>query len=136
MRRLFTLTLCLALCVAAPGCGDSGDKPDGPGPGPGATPATPAAPNGDGPAAMNGGGDSAPLAPFSAVGLVEELGPSIYMEGSHKLTRDGALVCLLESKTVDLAAWVGKPARVEGNARPTTEGNQTIVAVTAISAAP
>ncbi len=134
MRRLVTWSLCLVLFAAAPGCGDSGDKPDAPGPG--ATPATPAAPDGNGPAALNGGAEPAPLAPFSAVGLVEELGPSIYMEGSHKLTRDGALVCLLESKTVDLAAWVGKQARVEGNARPTTEGNQTIVAVTAISAAP
>jgi hypothetical protein len=70
------------------------------------------------------------------VGTLEEIGVSIHMQGSHKLTEGGRLVALLEGDPAELARWVGKRVTVKGRARPSVEGGQTIVTVSAIAAAP
>lgn len=62
-------------------------------------------------------------------GTLEKMGPSIHMQGSHKLTADGRMVVLLKSAKVDLTAWEGKKVVVTGSATQTVEGNQTIVDV-------
>ncbi len=68
----------------------------------------------------------------SWVGTVEKMGPSITMQGTHRLVNEGKTVVLLKSAKADLAAWEGKRARVTGAATRTVEGDATIVDVETI----
>ncbi len=69
-------------------------------------------------------------------GTLEKLGPSIHMQGTHKLSEGGKIVVLLKSTKVDLATFEGKRVSVTGTASPTVEGGQTIVEVDAVREAP
>ncbi|MBC7263151.1 MAG: hypothetical protein H5T64_02200 [Chloroflexi bacterium] len=65
-------------------------------------------------------------------GIVQRLGMSIYMQGSHKLLDEkGGLICLLSSKTakVDLDGYVGRQVKVTGTLAKTVEGNAWIMDV-------
>lgn len=69
-------------------------------------------------------------------GTVQELGMSIFMQGSHQLLDDkGGQVALLEaaSDAVDLNAYVGQKVKVEGQSSPSVEGSATMVKVESIS---
>lgn len=62
-------------------------------------------------------------------GMVEELGPSIYMQGSHKLTLDDGRFILLDSSSpeVQLAEFIGERVEVTGATEPTVEAGGTIM---------
>lgn len=65
-------------------------------------------------------------------GIVQELGFSIFMQGSHKLTDDqGELVALLQaaSEELDLNSFLGHKVEVSGEASPSVEGGATFVVV-------
>ena len=62
-------------------------------------------------------------------GIVEPLGASIYMQGTHRLLLPGDRFLLLESDIVDLNSVLGEEVRVFGAARPTVEGGNTLVRV-------
>ena len=68
-------------------------------------------------------------------GTVEELGMSIFMQGSHQLMDDkGERVALLQAATdkVDLNAYLGQTVEVSGSATPSVEGGATFVTVDSI----
>ena len=142
----FLASVVLASCGREEGPPPAGGGPEKPASRPGTEkppePATPTTPSRPGPnATPPGPGTDAPAAPssggeaFEGVGTVEEAGVSIHMQGTHKLVEGGKTVALLEGDKAELARWAGKRATVKGRARPTVDGNQTIVAVTSISAA-
>lgn len=63
-------------------------------------------------------------------GVVEEAGISIYMQGTHRLTMANGDFVLLESDDIDLDAYLGKEVEAYGDARPSVEGDGTILTVT------
>ncbi|MEW6686965.1 MAG: hypothetical protein AB1393_12305 [Candidatus Edwardsbacteria bacterium] len=63
------------------------------------------------------------------VGVVQPLGISIYMQGTHMLVNGNHLVCLLESSTIDLTQYEGFRCQVSGPMSPTVEGGQQIMDV-------
>ena len=68
-------------------------------------------------------------------GIVEELGMSIFMQGSHQLMDEkGQRVALLQatSDSVDLSAYVGQKVEVSGTATPSVEGGATFVNVDSV----
>lgn len=67
-------------------------------------------------------------------GLLEETGPSIYMQGSHRLMLDGGQFLLLESTRVDLDAFAGTEVEVHGLVRSTVESAGRIMDVREILA--
>ena len=80
---------------------------------------------------------SGPAAESSSwTGKVEKLGPSVYMQGSHRLVQADGTVLLLASAKLDLSKYEGKTVTVSGRASPTVEGHQTIVDVEAVKEAP
>lgn len=84
-------------------------------------------------------GPASPLSTTPATqwtGKLEALGPSIHMEGTHKLVDGDKLVVLLKSAKVDLKAHEGKKVAVTGPSSATVEGNQTIVDVETIQEIP
>lgn len=78
---------------------------------------------------------AAPNAP-SFVGTLEVQGVTLTMQGTHQLVDAGKVVCLLGSRTLDLAPYVGKKVRVTGPTSPTVEGHQTIVDVVRVDVLP
>ena len=68
-------------------------------------------------------------------GTVEELGMSIFMQGSHQLMDDkGGRVALLQAADgFDLNAYVGQKVEVSGEASPSVEGGATFVTVDSVS---
>lgn len=63
-------------------------------------------------------------------GKVEPLGPSIYMQGTHKLVNsEGEILALLESKDIDLSFLEGMKVEVEGPASKTIGGDLKLVKV-------
>lgn len=71
-------------------------------------------------------------------GTVQELGMSIFMQGSHQLLDDkGERVALLQaaSDDVDLGAYVGQKVQVSGSTSPSVEGGATFVSVESIKKA-
>lgn len=69
------------------------------------------------------------------IGTVQELGMSIFMQGSHQLLDDqGERVALLESASdnIDLSGYVGKKVELSGQAAPSVEGGATFVSVESI----
>ncbi len=79
-----------------------------------------------------------PAAPnaTSLVGTLEAQGVTITMQGTHQLVDAGKVVCLLGSRSVDLAPYVGKKVRVTGPTSPTVEGHQTIMDVVRVDVLP
>jgi hypothetical protein len=68
-------------------------------------------------------------------GTVQELGMSIFMQGSHQLLDDkGERVALLQASTdaVDLNAYLGQKVEVSGDASPSVEGGATFVTVDSV----
>ncbi len=75
-----------------------------------------------------------PMATFQ--GTIEELGMSIFMQGTHKLVDDkGELVALLQSGSdnLDLNSYLGQKVKVTGSAAPSVEGGATFVTVDSVS---
>lgn len=68
-------------------------------------------------------------------GTIEELGMSIFMQGSHQLVgADGKLIALLQSAgDIDLNAYLSKKVEVSGSSSPSVEGGSIIVSVSSIS---
>ena len=69
-------------------------------------------------------------------GTIEELGISIFMQGTHRLVDDsGELVALLQSgsETLDLNSYLGQKVKVSGESAPSVEGNSTFVTVDSVS---
>lgn len=62
-------------------------------------------------------------------GVVKEAGVSIYMEGTHRLEKDGVLVSLLDSKKINLPDFVGKAVKLRGFVKDTVEGGAKIMMV-------
>lgn len=69
----------------------------------------------------------------SFTGTLEELGPSIYMQGTHQLTQEDGKVVLLESTLLRLDNYVGMDVVVFGAVRPTVEEGGMILRVEAIT---
>jgi hypothetical protein len=68
-------------------------------------------------------------------GTVQELGMSIFMQGSHQLVDDkGNRVALLQSgsDSVDLNAYLGRKVEVSGAASPSVEGGATFLSVESV----
>lgn len=83
------------------------------------------------------GCEPAETVPMSMTGIVQPLGPSFYMQGSHKLVDDeGKVVALLSDRETNLDAFVGQRVRVQGPMEPTVEGNLLLVLVRAVQQAP
>lgn len=70
----------------------------------------------------------------SYTGMLDAMGSSIYMEGSHKLTLDDGQMIVLESTDVNLNldAYIGKQVEVRGSVQPTVEQGGTLMRVTEI----
>lgn len=68
-------------------------------------------------------------------GTIQELGFSIFMQGSHKLLdSQEELVALLQagSEDIDLNEYLGVRVEVGGTASPSVEGNSTFVNVVSV----
>lgn len=68
-------------------------------------------------------------------GTLEELGMSIFMQGTHKLNDDkGEQIALLQaaSESLDLNAYLGQKVEVSGSAAPAVEGGATFVTVESV----
>lgn len=69
-------------------------------------------------------------------GTVEELGISIFMQGTHKLLDDkGEQVALLQAAddSLDLNDYVGQKVELSGTSAPAVEGGATFVSVASVS---
>lgn len=62
-------------------------------------------------------------------GIVEPLGISLYMQGTHRLALEDDRFILLEGPAVDLSGYLGEEIEVYGAVRPTVEGNNVIMRV-------
>lgn len=62
-------------------------------------------------------------------GVVEPLGISLYMQGTHRLALEGDRFILLEGPAADLNAYLGEEVEVFGAVRPTVEGGGVIMRV-------
>lgn len=67
--------------------------------------------------------------PATLQGNVQKLGISIYMQGTHTLKKDGKILALLTSQTINLDHYLNKEVEVSGDALPTVEGNKIIIEV-------
>lgn len=67
----------------------------------------------------------------SYIGTVEDLGVSIYQQGTHTLVLSDGQFILLESTDANLTlnTYLGKRVEVRGSVQPTVEGNATIMRV-------
>jgi len=70
----------------------------------------------------------------SYAGFLDELGLSIYMQGSHKLTLDDGQMIILQStdENLNLDVYIGKHVEAHGSVQATVEGGGTIMGVTEI----
>jgi hypothetical protein len=66
-------------------------------------------------------------------GTLEELGVSIFMQGTHKLTLDDGRSIILESEDIDLDDYLGESVEVFGSVRPTVEAGGMIMRVEAVT---
>lgn len=62
-------------------------------------------------------------------GVIEALGPGVFMQGTHQLRLSDGRVVLLESRDIDLNRYLNKRAGVFGATRPTVEGGGIIMRV-------
>jgi len=69
----------------------------------------------------------------SYTGTIHELGVSIYMQGTHKLTLENGQFLILESNTLDLNNYLERSVRVTGDVRPTVEEGGMIMRVETVS---
>jgi hypothetical protein len=97
------------------------------------TPSSPAASPGAPPPATTKPDDAQPA---RWTGTLEKMGPSIVMQGTHRLVDAGKTVVILQSAKVDLSKYEGKRVSVTGKSAPTVEGNQTIVDVSEVTELP
>lgn len=70
------------------------------------------------------------------VGLVEELGASIYMEGSHRLLLQDGGFLLLRSDIVNLQIYEGQEVAATGSVRDSVEGGALIMSVIEVALLP
>lgn len=71
----------------------------------------------------------------SFTGKVEQMGMSIFMQGSHKLVDDkGETIVILQSskKEIDLQSFEGQKVTVQGTAEDTVEAGGRILNVESI----
>ena len=66
-------------------------------------------------------------------GVVEPLGISLYMQGTHRLALEDDRFVLLEGPATDLNAYLGEEVEVFGAVRPTVEGVGVIMRVERIN---
>lgn len=66
-------------------------------------------------------------------GTVEELGATMYMQGSHALSLGDGRMLILESSAVELETYVGHEVEVFGSLRPTVEAGGIIMRVERIT---
>lgn len=66
-------------------------------------------------------------------GVISELGVSIYMQGTHKLTLEDGRFVILESSTLDLNNYMDRAVRVTGDERATVEEGGLILRVTSVT---
>ncbi len=69
----------------------------------------------------------------SYTGTIHELGVSIYMQGTHKLTLENGQFLILESNSLDLNNYLERSVRVTGDVRPTVEEGGMIMRVETVS---
>lgn len=71
----------------------------------------------------------------SYTGVVQELGVSIYQQGTHKLVLDDGRFIVLQSAdtSLRLSDYIGKRVEVKGSVQPTTEAGGTIMTVEQIA---
>lgn len=74
--------------------------------------------------------------PEQWTGKVERMGPSIEMQGTHRLVDGGKTIVILQSAKVDLSKYEGKRVSVKGPSAPTVEGKQILVDVAEIQEVP
>lgn len=92
------------------------------------------------PAPSDGGASSSSISSESVIrnvsytGVIRELGVSIYMQGTHKLTLDNGQFLILESNVLDLNNYLERTVRVTGDVRPTVEEGGMIMRVATVSA--
>lgn len=67
----------------------------------------------------------------SFVGTVDQLGASIYMQGTHKLMLEDGRFIILESagSNLDLDTYIGAKVQVRGSSEPTVEAGGTLLHV-------
>lgn len=72
----------------------------------------------------------------SYTGVIDELGITIYQQGTHRLTLPDERFVLLQSDSpsVDLDEYIGRQVEVRGSSRPTVEAGGTIMSVEQIIA--
>lgn len=70
----------------------------------------------------------------SYTGTIQELGVSIYMQGTHKLILENGQFLILESNALDLNNYLGRSVRVTGDVSPTVEEGGMIMRVETVSA--
>jgi len=83
--------------------------------------------------------DQTPSIEVTREGVLEKLGVSIYMEGTHRLLLDAGTTTLLRSQVVNLDDYLNQRVEVTGIERPTVEGDASIINVSfvrSISGAP
>jgi len=69
----------------------------------------------------------------SYTGVIGELGVSIYMQGTHKLSLEDGRFIILESNTLDLNNYLDRNVSVTGSSRPTVEEGGIILRVQKVS---
>ncbi len=71
----------------------------------------------------------------SYTGVLEELGVSVYQQGTHKLTLDDGQLIVLESTdaNLDLGNYVGKRVEVQGSVQPTVEAGGMLMRVSEVT---
>lgn len=91
------------------------------------------APASDDSASSSSASSESVIEDVSYTGVINELGVSIYMQGTHKLTLENGQFLILESSTLDLNNYLGRSVRVTGDVQPTVEEGGMIMRVETVS---
>lgn len=77
---------------------------------------------------------SVPTPNVSYTGMLEELGVSVFMQGTHKLTLDDGQIIVLQSTDANLTldSYIGRKVEVRGSVEPTVEAGGTLMRVTEV----
>ncbi len=71
----------------------------------------------------------------SYTGVLEEIGVTVYQQGTHKMVLDDGQLLVLESSdaNLDLNAYIGKRVEVHGSVQPTVEAGGTFMRVSEVT---
>lgn len=70
--------------------------------------------------------------PILLQGKLKKLEFSLHMQGTHYLEKEGKILALLTSQTLNLDNYLEEEVEVEGKALPAVEGNEIIIEVKAV----